>query len=87
MATIRPSGAAIEPLLRSQNLFLFFASNKVELVDEGEGTFYRTVYYVKKFDDIGCFDIALGVVASEPLQFHLPSRYSTSPFSLIFQIE
>ena len=42
---------------------------KIKLVDEGEGNFYRTVYYVKKFDDIGCFDILIDLVTGEPLQF------------------
>ena len=49
--------------------FKVSSGNKVKLVDEGEGIFYRTVYYVKKFGDTGCFDIVLDADTGEPLQF------------------
>ena len=41
---------------------------KIKLVDQGEGNFHRAVYYVKKFDFVGCFDMKIDPVTGEPLQ-------------------
>lgn len=63
-----PKWAATANGANTDDFFLKLSNgNKVKLVDEGEGVFYRTVYYVKKLDDIGCFDIVLGADTGEPV--------------------
>ena len=62
-----PKWAATANGSNTDDFFLKVSNGKkMKLVDEGEGNLYRTVYYVKKFDDIGCFDIFLDAISGEP---------------------
>jgi len=64
-----PKWAATANGANTEDFFLKVSTGKkIKLVDEGEGPFYRTIYYVKTFDDIGCFDIILDPITGEPLQ-------------------